>query len=214
MSHATTAPSSETAVVLRVAARLEPGSFSAPGVDDPSVLGPLESQLTRVPHGGSVIVGSEADVLTELGSTPQGPVVLLVEATGLAPSIKPTWHPALVSAGYVGCLATAGWRLYVHADASQTLGADLSYPATDAERDAQAEHARQALLAEIVQWRTAALTRWSVRAYEESGKTNKELVDELARATSMLETIHRTFSWRVTAPLRAVQTARLRSARR
>ncbi|NYI57561.1 hypothetical protein [Cellulomonas soli] len=211
--HGTTS-SSEAAVVLRIATRLDTATFTASAIDDPLLLGPLESALTRVPRGGAVLVGSEADVVAALDPAGVHPVVLLVPADDLPSAVTPTWHTAVLEAGYVGCLVTAGWRLYVRAESADTLGPALSYPPTDAERDATQELGREAFLAEIVAWRTAALTRWSVRAYEESGKTNKDLLDELTRTTDILETVYRTFSWRVTAPLRAVQSARMRSARR
>ena len=73
---------------------------------------------------------------------------------------------------------------------------------------------REQLVEEIVFWRTAALTRWAQRASEEGGRTNKDLVDEVAHLKHLLNATQATMSWRVTAPLRAVQSARLRSGRR
>jgi hypothetical protein len=76
------------------------------------------------------------------------------------------------------------------------------------------ELTREQLVEEIVFWRTAALTRWANRAVEESGRTNKDLEDEVAHLKHLLNATQSTMSWRVTAPLRAVQSARLRSGRR
>jgi hypothetical protein len=73
---------------------------------------------------------------------------------------------------------------------------------------------REQLVEEIIFWRTAALTRWAQRASEEGGRTNKDLVDEVAHLKHLLNATRATMSWKVTAPLRAVQSARLRSGRR
>ena len=76
------------------------------------------------------------------------------------------------------------------------------------------QRTRDELLAEIVFWRTAALTRWAERATEEGGRSTKELEQEVTELKRLLAATQQTFSWRVTAPLRAVQAARVRTGRR
>lgn len=81
--------------------------------------------------------------------------------------------------------------------------------------ETQAEEARRAheqLLDELVRWRGSVLARWTGAAsggVAVEGKPGHELV----RLRKELAATHQTLSWRITAPLRAVQSRRLRGWR-
>lgn len=128
----------------------------------------------------------------------------------------PGWDARLLDNGYEGCLRTEKWSLYVVSSRAEDLGPALSFPPLDSERwsDGVPTESRAALTQEIVFWRTAALSRWAQRAAGEPTRTNKDLENELAHAKSTLQATQKTLSWRVTAPLRRIQTMRLRGSRR
>lgn len=131
---------------------------------------------------------------------PTAPVVVTHHALGLAERV---WKGSRSGAETV--LRTARWSVEVRLDHVATLGPRLGALILPDSAEDPAD-----LVAEIVHWRTAALTRWSQRTDAERGRTDKELEDELRRAQALLVATQQTLSWRVTAPLRAVRTRQLR----
>lgn len=157
-----------------------------------------------------------AEELATAGAVPASAVALAVrEATAPSQRGWPVFDRRLQDDGWVGCLATEAWTIYVRETHAAELGPVLSFSATDQERFPDAVHtaSRAALVEEILHWRTAALERWATRAQEEPGRTNKDLEHEIGHLRSLLEATQATLSWRVTAPLRRLQAARLKAMR-
>lgn len=75
---------------------------------------------------------------------------------------------------------------------------------------AQLRHLRDELIAELVRWRGAVLARWAEAAAGGGGGVNGKQGHEVVRLREELIATHNTLSWRITAPLRAVQSRRLR----
>lgn len=76
----------------------------------------------------------------------------------------------------------------------------------------EAQGKREELQEELIRWRGSVLARWTEAAnggVAVEGKPGHELV----RLRKELAATHQTLSWRVTAPLRALQTRRLRGWR-
>jgi FkbM family methyltransferase len=168
--------------------------------------------------------GSERAVLASVDLRRWRPRVLVVEAT--APnSTQPTheqWEKDVLAAGYELCLFDGLSRFYVADEHASELRAALSVPANPLddfttaaakknEEDLARLQARQdELLEEVVRWRGAVLARWADAAGSGgSGQPGHEVV----RLRRELAETHATVSWRVTAPLRAVQARRLRGPR-
>jgi FkbM family methyltransferase len=173
--------------------------------------------------------GAERAVLASLDLRRWRPWVMVVEAT--APNtVQPThgaWEGLVLEAGYVFCLFDGLSRFYVAEEHAREFGPALSSPSNPMddfvthatqqlieERDtAQAaarslREERDRLRHELVRWRGAVLARWAQRAH--AGGLDGPPGHELIRLRKELAAMQATVSWRVTAPLRAVQSRRLR----
>lgn len=176
--------------------------------------------------------GTEADVLASVDMTRWRPWILVIEATRPL-TTEPThqfWEDSVLAAGYQFCLFDGVSRFYVAAEHADRLRDPLSYPAnvldgytpflwqrreeehaaTRVELDQlRATHSR--VLDELIRWRGTVLARWADAASGGGGQGSAS--HEVIRLRKELEATHATFSWRVTAPLRAVQERRLRGSR-
>lgn len=176
--------------------------------------------------------GSERAVLESIDLRRFRPWVMVVEATepNSAEQRHGEWEHLVLAADYVFCLFDGLSRFYVAAEHAERLAPQISYPAcaldtfttpavrrcTQEVASAQAQlaglraelsqvQARAAdLLAELVRWRTAAVTRWSAAL---GGAASASANSELGVLRHEVEAMRHTVSWRVTRPLRAVRTA-------
>jgi FkbM family methyltransferase len=200
----------------------------------------LDDVLTEhVPSGEDIhfmvvdTEGSERAVLATVDLRRWRPWILVVEATApnsTAPAHE-AWEPMVLAAGYEFCLFDGLSRFYVAEEHAPTLRAALAAPANPldefvpysvqrqreelaaarAELDAL-RAAHEEALAEIVRWRGAVLARWSDAAA--AGASGKGPVGhEVVRLRKELEAHRATLSWRLTAPLRAVQQRRIQGWR-
>ena len=177
--------------------------------------------------------GSERAVLATVDLRQWRPWVLVVEAT--APnSTRQThleWEELVTGAGYDFCLFDGLSRFYVAAERAAGLREALSVPANPLddfvthrehtwEQELNRLHARdeetallrtqnEELLQEVIRWRGAVLARWA----KATGAGTASQGHEVVRLRQQLVDTQATVSWRVTAPLRAVQTRRLRGWR-
>jgi hypothetical protein len=154
------------------------------------------------------------------------PWVLVVAGAGPGP-VPPHWDQGVLDAGYEFCLFDGASRFYVAAERAEALRVALSYPA-NADDDfvpsrchelgqelAALRSAHDDALEELVRWRGAVLARWSdavgtsLGAGGSAGRGSHEVV----RLREELAAMQATVSWRVTAPLRALQQRRLRAWR-
>lgn len=169
------------------------------------------------------VEGDEAAVLRSADLTTWRPWVVVVEAT------RPTsteashqaWEPDVLAAGYRFCLFDGLSRFYVAEEHSE-LAPALSYPACPldpfmrheerqlldrAERAEQRleTHAEEVelLRRSVLAWRDRALVAWAESGPETS--PDPHLVHRVAELDREIVAVHRTVSWRVTAPLRAVR---------
>lgn len=152
------------------------------------------------------------------------------------------WEPDLLAAGYEFCLFDGLSRFYVAAEHADRLRDRLSAPANPLDefvpahrhRQEQELHAVRAELdrtrreleqeleetrdelresqQELIRWRGAVLARWA-EAAEGGGSVQGRPSHEVIHLRQELAATRSTVSWRVTAPLRAVQSRRLRSWR-
>jgi FkbM family methyltransferase len=181
--------------------------------------------------------GSEAEVLAGLDLSRWRPWILVVEATRPRTSTPSHdgWEPGLLAAGYEFCLFDGLSRFYVAAEHADRLRDRLSAPASTldaftplnshrreqelaAVRDElhrtaeELEHAQRELhetQQELIRWRGAVLARWA-EAADGGGPVDSRPNHEVVRLRTELAATHATLSWRITAPLRAVQERRLR----
>lgn len=177
--------------------------------------------------------GSERAVLATVDLRRWRPWILVVEAT--APnSTRPThqeWEHLLLEAGYEFCLFDGLSRFYVAEERAQELREPLSAPANPLDnfatqhlqayeqevarsraRDEEAARLRaqnEELLQEVIRWRGTVLARWA----NATGSGTARQGHEVVRLRQELADTHATVSWRVTAPLRAVQSRRLKGWR-
>lgn len=171
--------------------------------------------------------GSEHAVLAGVDLRRWHPWVLVVRATE-SESGRQTheqWEPGVLDAGYEFCLFDGVSRFYVAAERADALRAALSYPAN--ERDRFVPSRWQALgdeltrlraahddtLEQLDRWRGRVLARWSEVAAGSAGTSSGRGTHEVVRLKEELAAMRATVSWRITAPLRAVQSRRLREWR-
>jgi hypothetical protein len=177
--------------------------------------------------------GSERAVLASVDLRRWRPWVLVVEAT--APNTtRPThgqWEDLVLAAGYEFCLFDGLSRFYVAAEHADRLRPQLSYPANVLDNFvpyhwhrreqelasvhaelAQVRRARDEALFQLTRWRGTVLERWT-EAVGTFGPPGGRATHEVVRLRQELDAIRSTVSWRVTAPLRAVQERRLRGWR-
>lgn len=155
------------------------------------------------------VEGAEPEVLRSVDLSRWKPWVLVVEAT--APrSTEPTfalWEKIVLDAGYTLCLFDGLSRFYVSAE-HVDLAPLLAYPACpldtyETDHDLRQRATIDTLTADVVRWRTAALTRWAEEADLSKGRAEDKR--RIVALEDEIVAIHRTLSWRVTAPIRAVR---------
>jgi len=155
------------------------------------------------------------------------PWVLVVGGAGPAEP-SPAWEGGVRDAGYEFCLFDGSSRFYVAAERAGSLRAALSYPATAddgfvphrvhelEEQLAALRSAHEDVLEELVRWRGAVLARWSDAVGTSLGAAGGSAgrgSHEVVRLKEELAAMQATVSWRVTAPLRVLQSRRLRAWR-
>jgi len=185
--------------------------------------------------------GTEADVLASLDLTRWRPWVLVIEATEPLSNLPShqVWEKDLLAAEYEFCLFDGISRFYVASEHADRLKSLLSYPANvmdgytprhwqlrehelgatrAALEDVQQQLAdtralHQRAVDELVRWRGTVLSRWAEAATGSGGQAAGPAGHEVMRLRQELAATQATVSWRVTAPLRAVQQRRLRGWR-
>jgi len=164
------------------------------------------------------VEGAESQVLASVDLRRWRPWVVVVESIAplSATQTHHEWEPILTAADYEFCLFDGVSRFYVAAERAARLRDQLSYPAcaldvfTD-DREVTLRRERDEALAQVVHWRTIALTEWAdaVARAESGGNAG----DDTAAAQEV-EAMRNSTSWRITAPLRALRDLAMRSGRR
>jgi hypothetical protein len=181
--------------------------------------------------------GSEATVLAGIDLRRWRPWVLVVGATAPNSSQQThqQWEHLLLEGGYEFCLFDGVSRFYAAAEQADRLRPALSYPANvlddfvphhrhELERElatardelGRLRSAHEDVLGELVRWRGAVLARWCEAVGSSAGMPAGSAgrgTHEVVRLKEELAAIRATVSWRITAPLRAVQQRRLREWR-
>jgi hypothetical protein len=178
--------------------------------------------------------GRGPEALAGLPGAGRRPWVLVLAATGPdAGSLAPgAWEAVVAGAGYELCLFDGVSRFYVAEDRAATLRPSLSVPANPLDdfvphgwhRQGQELAAAQDELrelrarldeavAEVDRWRGTVLSRWSDAVAAGAGGAGRPGGHEVVRLREELEATRATLSWRITAPLRAVQERRLQGWR-
>jgi FkbM family methyltransferase len=170
--------------------------------------------------------GSERAVLSSADLRRWRPWVLVVEATAPRTS-QPThgaWENLVLDAGYEFCMFDGLSRFYVAKEHADQLREALSAPANPLDEfiasrwQQQGEELkklraqRDELFNEVVRWRGNVLARWTEAAASGAGGVGPA-GHEVVRLRKELEAHRSTLSWRVTAPLRAVQQRRMQGWR-
>jgi hypothetical protein len=182
--------------------------------------------------------GSERTVLAGVDLRRWRPWVLVVRAAAPNSSQQTPhqWEHLVLDAGYEFCLFDGVSRFYVAAEHAGWLRPALSHPANvlddfvphhwneldqelTAARDelARLRSAHEEALEQLVHWRGAVLARWSDVVGASIGASDGASAGrgshEVVRLKEELAAIQATVSWRITAPLRALQARRLREWR-
>jgi len=207
----------EDLVLHRAAAHLSPLTVAdaANGAGD----GLVEAlkQLGWSPSTGdatsALVVGSvahNASLLDAIGAHSPAVVAALEET---APVAWPGWDGAVLRLGYEPCQYTGTWRIYVATAGAATLGPLLAAPVQQEELRAAGVQSYADLEEEVEVWRNAAVDGWALRLEaEQLVRSPDEVTVEHLQAH--IAAMQATLSWRVTAPLRAVQRRRLARAPR
>jgi FkbM family methyltransferase len=171
--------------------------------------------------------GTEADVLASIDLTRWRPWVLVIEATEpltTTPSHH-SWEPRVLEAGYELCLFDGISRFYVADEHAERLRHQLSYPPTVLDgytpyhwhrREQEFAHLRarhEEVLEQLIRWRGTVLARWNDAVGASTGSVGGAANHEVVRLREELAATRATVSWRITAPLRAVQERRIRGWR-
>jgi FkbM family methyltransferase len=139
--------------------------------------------------------GSEAGVLRSVDFATFRPWAVVVEATRpltTTPSYQ-EWEPVLLANGYRFCMFDGLSRFYADEARHPELVAQLSYPA--------------GIFDDFVSSRTDDMVAAAERDFE---RRIEEREARIAQLQLELDALHRTVSWRVTAPLRAIRARRRR----
>lgn len=174
--------------------------------------------------------GSEQSVLAGVDLHRWRPWVLVVRA--IAPDTGQQthgqWEDLVVAAGYEYCLFDGVSRFYVATERADRLRAALGYPAnvlddfvphrwsTLEQELAQLRDEHADALDQLAHWRGDVLARWSDAVASPAGASASSTgrgTHEVVRLKEELAAMRATVSWRITAPLRAVQQRRLREWR-
>ena len=178
--------------------------------------------------------GAEASVLHTIDMRTWRPWVLVIESTlpNTATPSHDAWESSVIDAGYEFCLFDGLSRFYVAVERAAELRAALSYPACILDRFVKApphaspsdfvrmrvEIGRQAneitdLTRDLVRWRSSAVAWWSEALGSGTSRGEAEQLHTCLEAErsaaahwrNEVDAIHRTLSWRVTAPLRSLR---------
>jgi hypothetical protein len=167
------------------------------------------------------------EALTALRAAHRRPWTLLLAATGpdAGPLAPGAWESTLADAGYELCLFDGISRFYVAREHAEALRPALSVPANPLDgfvaqgRPAPPDELSELrarldeALAEVDRWRGTVLARWSDAVAAGAGGSDRPGGHEVVRLREELEATRATLSWRITAPLRAVQERRLQGWR-
>ena len=177
--------------------------------------------------------GAQEGVLAGLDLRRRRPWVLVVEGTpATGAGTAPDRDARVRDAGYEHVLFDGRSHVYVAREHAATLGPALGVPAhpgddfvpvtverleeelaaTRAELD-RLRTAHDEALAELDHWRGTVLSRWTAALEGGGGGRERRPGHEVVQLREELAATHATLSWRITAPLRAVQRRRLQGWR-
>lgn len=236
------APNAEDVVLWRALRDVTPGRYMAPS-DDAGAASIARALADRGWTTTSPVDATGDDVgfrVIAPTETPGDddlrgcrPWVLVLAGAGPAPlpAASAAWEALALRSGYELCLFDGVSRFYVaeeHPELRPALGVpanvhddyvpdrwtspaqELAAAAAEiAELRARLEQAD----AEVTRWRGAVLTRWTEAVARGTGGPDRPGGHEVVRLREELEAVRATLSWRVTAPLRAVQQRRLQGWR-
>lgn len=194
----------------------------------------LDGQLSDGTDLHVLLVETEDAALAGVDLRRWRPWVLVVRtaARGAAPQTDGQEEQLILAAGYQFCLFDGVSRFYVADERADGLRAALSVPANVGdhyvphrwnalagelaaarEELATLRAASDEMHEELARWRGEVLARWSEAAGAPAGAAAARGGHEVVRLKEELAAVQATVSWRITAPLRALQQRRLREWR-